>query len=92
MLTEIVIDDLEGTIFERLGLVMAFYFRYVDDTLLCVLLDKLQTVIDAFNGYHSRIQFTHEMERNNRISFLNLEIIKLDNGKIVSNWCRKSIR
>ena len=30
------------------------------------------------------------MERNNRISFLDLEIIKLDNGKIVSNCYRKS--
>ena len=30
------------------------------------------------------------MERNNRISFVELEIIKLDNGKIVSNWYRES--
>ena len=30
------------------------------------------------------------MERNNRFSFLDLEIIILDNGKIVSNWYRKS--
>ena len=44
----------------------------------------------AFNDYRPRIQFTHEMERNNRISFLGLEIIKLDNGKIESNWYRKS--
>ena len=69
---------------------MPFYFRYVDDTLLCVHLEKLQTVIDTFNYYHPRIQFTHEMERKNRISFLEMEIIKLDNGKIVSNWYRKS--
>ena len=32
-----------------------FYFRYVDDTLLCVPLDKLQKVIDTFNHYHPRI-------------------------------------
>ena len=36
------------------------------------------------------MQFTHELERNNRISFLDLEIIKLDNCKIVSNWYRKN--
>ena len=57
---------------------------------MCVPLNKLQRVINTFNDYHPRIQFTHEMERNNRISFLDLEIIKLDNGKIVSNWYRKS--
>ena len=69
---------------------MPFYFRCVDDTLLCVPLDKLQTVIGTCNDYHPRLQFSHEMERNNRISFLDLELSKLDNGKIVSNWYRKS--
>ena len=90
MLAEIVMEDLEKTIFERVEFAVPFSFRYVDDTLLCVPLDKLQKVIDTFNDYHPRIQFTHEMERNNKISFLYLGIIKLDNGKIVSNWFRKS--
>ena len=85
MLAEIVMEDLERSVFDRFGFVVAFYFRYVDDTLLCVPLDKLQRVIDTFNDYRPKIQFTHEMERNNRISFLDLEIIKLDNSKIVSN-------
>ena len=91
MLAEIVMEDLKKTVFERLEFVVPFYFRCVDDTLLCVPLDKLQKRIDTFNNYHPRIQFTHEMEKNNRISFLDLEIIKLKNGTIVSNWYRKSI-
>ena len=90
MLAEIVMEDLKRTVFERLEFVVPFYFRYIDDTLLFVPLDKLQKVIDTFNDYHPRIQFTPEMERNNRISFLDLKIIKLNNGKIVSNWYRKS--
>ena len=90
MLADIVMEDLEKTVFERLEFVVPLSFRYVDNTLLCVPLDKLQTVIDTFNDYHPRIQFTHEMETNNRIRFLDLEIIKLDNCKIVSNWYRKS--
>ena len=47
--------DLERTVFERLEFVVPFYFRYVDDTLLCVPLDKLQDLIDTFNNYHPRI-------------------------------------
>ena len=90
MLAEIVMEDLERSVFESLGFVLPFYFWYVDDTLLCIPLDKLQIVIDTFIEYHPRIQFTHEMKRNNRTSFLDLEIIQLDNGKIVSNWYRKS--
>ena len=34
MLAEIVMEDLEQTVFERLEFVVPFYFRYVDDTLL----------------------------------------------------------
>ena len=75
MLAEIVMEDLEKTVFERLEFVVPFYFRYVDNTLLCVPLDKSQKVIDTFNDYHPRIQFTQEVERNSRISFLDLEII-----------------
>ena len=30
------------------------------------------------------------MERNNTISFLYMEIIKVYNGKIVTNWYRKN--
>ena len=86
MLAEIVMEDLEKTVFERLEFVVPFYFRSVDGTLLCVPLDKFETVIDTLKDYHPRIQFNHEMEINNRISFLDLEIIMLDNGKIVSNW------
>ena len=90
MMAEIVMEDLEKTVFDSLEFFVPFYFRYVDDTLLCVPLDKLQKLIDTFNNYHLRIPFTHEMERNDRIRFLDLEIIKLDNGKIVSNWYRRS--
>ena len=58
MLAEIVMEDLEKSVFEWLEFAVPFYFRYVDDTLLCVPLDKLQTIIDTFNDYRLIIQFT----------------------------------
>ena len=78
MLAEILKEDLRTSVFERLGFVLPFYFRYVD-TLLRVPFDKLQIVIDTFNEYHPRLQSTHEMESNNRISFFDLEIINNNN-------------
>ena len=60
MLAEITMEDLEEYIFKSLGFVVPFHFRYVDYTLFCVPLDKLQTFIDTFNYYHPRIQFTYE--------------------------------
>ena len=44
VLAEIVMEDLEKSVFERLGFVVRFYIPYVGDTLLCVPLDKLQTL------------------------------------------------
>ena len=69
MLAEMVMEDLERSVFERLGFVVPFYFRYVDDTLLCVPLDKLQTVIDTFNDYYPRIQITHERKETIELIF-----------------------
>ena len=52
IIAEIVMEHLEKSVFEKLGFVVPFYFRYVADTLLCVPLDKLQTLKDTFNDYH----------------------------------------
>ena len=41
MLAGKVMEDLEKTVFERLDFIVPFSFRYADDTLLCVPLDKL---------------------------------------------------
>ena len=44
-------EDLEKSVFERLGFVVPFYCQYVDNALLCVPLDKLQTFINTFDNY-----------------------------------------
>ena len=56
---EIVIEDLEEFVFEKLDFDLPFYFRYVDDIILCVFLHKLQIFIDSFNSFHPRMQFTY---------------------------------
>ena len=48
---EIVIEDLEEFVFEKLDFDLPFYFRYVDD----VPLHKLQILIDSFNSFHPRM-------------------------------------
>ena len=46
-------------------------------------------MLETFNAYDNRLQFTHEIEKNKSISFLNL-LITNDNGKIITN-CSKSL-
>jgi len=49
---------------------------------------KLNSVLTTFNSYHPRLKFTHEVENNNMLNFLNTSVIR-DNGNIITNWFRK---
>ena len=77
ILAEIVMEDLEEFVFGKLDFELPFYFWYVDDTILCVPLHKIQIFIDSFNSFHPRMQFTYEREINNTYSgrILNFFII-----------------
>ena len=67
ILFEIVMEDWEEFVLEKLDFELPFYFRYVDDTILFVPLHKIQILIDSFNSFHPRMQFTYEREINHRI-------------------------
>ena len=43
-------------------------------------------MLNVFNSINPRIQFTHEIENNNSLSFL--DIIR-DNNRLITNWHRK---
>ena len=45
-------------------------------------------MLDAFNSYDDRLKFTHEVEENGCISFLDLKIIR-DKEKTITNWYQK---
>ena len=88
-LCDIVMDDLETTCLkllkEKSDCIPLFYHRYVDDTILCIKKDQLQSVLDTSNGYNEYLQFTHEIEIDNSINFLDLTMIRKDNN-IITNW------
>ena len=64
------------------------YTRYVDDSLMIVDKDKIDIVLEIFNSYHDRLNFTHELQNNNSINFLNITIIS-ENTKLFYNWYTK---
>ena len=55
-----------------------FYGRYVDDILIVYNNDDdlSQEILDKFNSLHPKIQYTVETELNNKINYLDLQIIK----------------
>ena len=66
-----------------------FYRRYVDDCFL-IFQSKEQVIpfldlVDYLNSKHPNIQFTHELENNGSLSFLDINITRT-NGRF-SNLC-----
>ena len=67
-LERVVVDDLvnAGTI--------KFYARYVDDTLLMVKPEDVDSILNRFNGFHQNLEFTVDRFDNVVPHFLDLEI------------------
>ncbi|XP_043479904.1 uncharacterized protein LOC122509736 [Leptopilina heterotoma] len=90
--SDIVMDDLETECLKELkekhDCVPLFYFRYVDDTILAVKKEHVNLVVDTFNSYNQKLQFTVEKEKEYSIKFLDLNLVR-DNNKIITNWYQK---
>ena len=57
------------------------YKRYVDDTfMLFRSKSHIQLFLNYLNNQHSLIKFTHEVERNGEISFLDVKVVKANRG------------
>ena len=65
-----------------------FYYRFVDDTILCVQRKFIDLVLNIFNSQDKNVQFTFEVQQNNQINFLHLSLI-IKYNKIISNWFQK---
>ena len=79
---EIFMDNLEQKIMSHpLSKLCKFWYRYVDDVFSCFLGTRRQltTFLAYLNSLHPNIQFTLEIEENNRINFMDLSIQKINN-------------
>ena len=89
-MADLVLQDLEEEVLNKLSFNIQTYYRYVDDTILIIPKNKSKEILKIFNSYHSRLNFTYESEMDNTLSFLNLLMIKNDDGTIDTNWHRKN--
>jgi len=75
IISDLVLQDLEQLALTRLPIRLPFYFRYVDDILLAAPMDCFDTILEIFNSFHERLQFTLEISNSDRINFLDVTII-----------------
>ena len=81
-------DDLENDCLrilkEKHNCSPLFYYRFVDDTILCVQKKFIDLILNIFNSQDKNLQFTFEVQQNNQINFLDLSLI-IKEKKIISN-------
>ena len=68
---------------------LPIWLRYVDDTFTVIKENKIDNIISALNSFHSNIKFTHEIETDKCISFLDIKIIKNSDGFLSREVFRK---
>lgn len=82
LLAEIYMNSFENKLFNcnnKLIKCIHYWTRYVDD-IFCIWtgnLDQLSQFLLLLNSFHDRIQFTMELEDNNKLNFLDIQISKL---------------
>jgi len=80
----------ETRILQNLSVIISFYYRYVDDIALAVPRHKEKDVLDVFNSFHPRLQFTIERGGNN-LNFLDVMITNNNNVLCLEfDWHKKT--
>lgn len=88
VVANLVMEDLEKSALNSLQFLPIFYKRYVDDIITCIPHDKIDDILNAFNSYHPRLQFTTETQNNNKLAFLDIEFCN-SNDILITNWYHK---
>jgi len=76
IIANIVMQDLENRALNTIGFTPPFYFRYVDDIITACPFNLVDHVLNIFNSFNPRLQFTIEVENNKTEFFGNYYFIR----------------
>ncbi|KAL0842158.1 hypothetical protein ABMA28_014331 [Loxostege sticticalis] len=72
VVADIFMEDFEARALSTAPVSPRFYKRYVDDTFTILPTNSVSAFLDHLNSIHPKIQFTMEVEANNRLAFLDV--------------------
>lgn len=75
IIADLVMQDLEESALKLLPWKLPAYYRYVNDIFLIAPTASLNMISTNFNSLHTQLQFTMEIERNCKFSFLDVMVI-----------------
>lgn len=90
ILANIIMDDFETHCLNALDFNVPVFYRYVDDIFAIVPRTEVNTILEVFNSYHPRLNFTHEVESNSS-NFLNTTFIRKHNN-LITNCYQKLVQ
>lgn len=91
ILADLVMDTLLCTVIKQVPFPIPILKKFVDDLLLALPMDQIQTTLDIFNNYNPHLQFTFETENNNKLPFLDTIITRHIDQSLSTSWYCKPI-
>lgn len=91
-IADIILDDLLDNAKQKLkekNTNIRHISKYVDDIFAIIKERDKETILNTLNNYHTKIQFTIEMEQNNSLPYLDVKMHR-NNNRIIFNWYSKS--
>ena len=84
VLADIFMGELKNDIVPVLQENFSFWKRYVDDTTCFVKIGTISYITKIFNNFDSKIKFTYEVEKDCKLPFLDVLVIKKGNNIITT--------
>ncbi|XP_062704649.1 uncharacterized protein LOC134286954 [Aedes albopictus] len=91
IVADIVLDSVIKTAMNSLPFEITIFRKYVDDIFMAIPRECVQQVLDAFNRIEPRLQFTTEEEKENRLPFLDMTVIRNADQTLTTEWYAKPI-
>jgi hypothetical protein len=63
--------------------------KYVDDLLMIIPKKEVEITLTIVNGYNKNLKFTMELEDDGSLPYLDVELIKQEDGRILAKWYSK---
>lgn len=64
--------------------------KYVDDLFCVVPKTRINSTLEKLNSWHPNLQFTAEIEKDQKIPYLDVLVIR-DHNRLITDWYRKDI-
>lgn len=89
VIAELVMQNIEAKIFQNDAFDILLWRRYVDDCFVIVRNDQIDPLLSFINSINDNIKFTCELEQNSKLPFLDLLIMRNNDGSLNFTVYRK---